>query len=123
MNNYEDFIPIIENTVLRTNKIIVYGYQFLRAFIIEKYNNNITIDRQFIYNIHKTVSNNTQIKFDTNDKYKDIFEFYNNTFINHIDYKFDNSNLSFILQYASIEINTCFQNNIMNHFKDYLNKR
>ena len=122
LNNYEDFIPIIENTVLRTNKIIIYGYQFLRAFIIEKYNNNMKIDRQFIYNILKTVSNNTQIKFDTNDKYKDIFEFYNNIFINHIDYKFDNSNLSFILQYASIEINTCFQNNIMNHFKDYLNR-
>ena len=25
LNNYEDFIPIIENTVLRTNKIIIYG--------------------------------------------------------------------------------------------------
>ena len=41
LNNYEDFIPIIENTVLRTNKIIIYGYQFLRAFIIEKYKNII----------------------------------------------------------------------------------
>ena len=122
LNNYEDFIPIIENTVLRTNKIIIYGYQFLRAFIIEKYNNNFKIDRQFIYNILKTVSSNDKITFDNNDKYKDIFEFYNNTFINHIDYKFDNSNLSFILQYASIEMNTCFQNNIMNHFKDYLNR-
>jgi len=122
LNNYEDFIPIIENTVLRTNKIIIYGYQFLRAFIIEKYNDNIKIDRQFMYNILKTISNNNKIKFDNNDKYKDIFEFYNNTFINHIDYKFDNSNLSFILQYASIEMNTCFQNNIMNHFKDYLNR-
>ena len=122
LNNYEDFIPIIENTVLRTNKIIIYGYQFLRAFIIEKYNDNIKIDRQFIYNILKTVSNNNKIKFDNNDKYRDIFKFYNNVFINHIDYKFDNSNLSFILQYASIEMNTCFQNNIMNHFKDYLNR-
>ena len=122
LNNYEDFIPIIENTVLRTNKIIIYGYQFLRAFIVEKYNDNIKIDRQFIYNILKTVSNNDKIKFDANDKYSDIFEFYNNVFINHIDYKFDNSNLSFILQYASIEMNTCFQNNIMNHFKDYLNR-
>ena len=122
LNNYEDFIPIIENTVLRTNKIIIYGYQFLRAFIIEKYNNNMKIDRQFIYNILKTVSNNNKIKFDNNDKYRDIFKFYNNVFINHIDYKFDNSNLSFILQYASIEMNTCFQNNIMNHFKDYLNR-
>ena len=122
LNNYEDFIPIIENTVLRTNKIIIYGYQFLRAFIIEKYNDNIKIDRQFIYNILKTVSNNDKIKFDNNDKYRDIFEFYNDIFINHIDYKFDNSNLSFILQYASIEMNTCFQNNIMNHFKDYLNR-
>lgn len=122
LNNYEDFIPIIENTVLRTNKIIIYGYQFLRAFIIEKYNNNIKIDRQFIYNILKSVSNNSIIKFDDNDKYKDIFEFYNNKFINHIDCKFNNSNLSFILQYASIEMNTCFQNNIMNHFKDYLNR-
>ena len=122
LNNYDTFIPIIENTVLRTNKIIVYAYQFLRAFIIEKYNNNIQIDRQFMYNILKTVSNNKKINFDNNDKYKNIFEFYNNTFINHIDYKFDNSNLSFILQYASIEMNTCFQNNIMNHFKDYLNR-
>lgn len=30
--------------------------------------------------------------------------------------------MSFILQYASIEMSTCFENNLMNHFKDYLNK-
>jgi len=122
LNNYEDFISAIENTVLRTNKIIVVAYQFLRAFIIEKYDDNIKIDRQFMYNILKTVSNNNKIDFKDNDKYKDIFKFYNDIFINHMNYEFDNSNLSFILQYASIEMNTCFQNNIMNHFKDYLNR-
>ena len=95
LNNNEDFIHIIENTILRTNKIIIYGYQFLRAFIVEKYNDNIKIDRQFIYNILKTVSNNDKIKFDTNDKYSDIFEFYNNIFILKIIFILYNNNINF----------------------------
>lgn len=122
LNNYEEFQPIIQDAVFRVHDMVVLGYQFLRCFILEKYEDHVKIDRQFMYNILKSVTNNGLIKYKENDKYKSIFDYYNQTFRNHININFNNKNLSFIIQYASIEMNTCFENNIMLHFKDYLNK-
>ncbi len=122
LNNYEEFQPIIQDAVFRIHDMVVLGYQFLRCFILEKYEDHIKIDRQFMYNILKSVTNNGLITYKEDDIYKPIFDYYNQTFRNHINIDFNNKNLSFIVQYASIEMNTCFENNIMLHFKDYLNK-
>lgn len=122
LNNYEEFQPIIQNAVFRVHDMVVLGYQFLRCFILEKYEDHMKIDRQFMYNILKSVTNNRLITYKEDDIYKPIFDYYNQTFRNHINIDFNNKNLSFIVQYASIEMNTCFENNIMLHFKDYLNK-
>ncbi len=122
LNNYDEFQPIIQDAVFRVHDMVVLGYQFLRCFILEKYEDYMKIDRQFMYNILKSVTNNGLITYKENDIYKPIFDYYNQTFRNYINIDFNNKNLSFIVQYASIEMNTCFENNIMLHFKDYLNK-
>ncbi len=122
LNNYDEFQPIIQDAVFRVHDMVVLGYQFLRCFILEKYEDHMKIDRQFMYNILKSVTNNGLITYKENDIYKPIFDYYNQTFRNYINIDFNNKNLSFIVQYASIEMNTCFENNIMLHFKDYLNK-
>jgi hypothetical protein len=68
-----------------------------------------------MYNILKSVTNNGLITYKENDIYKPIFDYYNQSFRNYINIDFNNKNLSFIVQYASIEMNTCFENNIMLH--------
>lgn len=113
---------IINDTVITINKIMTYAYQFLRMFVLEKYDGTITLDRQFMYNILKSICVNSMIDYKDTDKYKVIYEYYNK---NYTKFKFDDvnsKNLSFILQYSSIEMNTCLENNIMNHFKDYINR-
>ena len=122
LNNYDEFQPIIQDAVFRIHDMVVLGYQFLRCFILEKYEDHIKIDRQFMYNILKSVTNKGLILYKENDEYKPIFDYYNQTFRNYINVNFNNKNLSFLVQYASIEMNTCFENNLMLHFKDYLNK-
>src|SRR3989338_1167062 len=89
-------------------------------FVLEKYTDNMKIDRQFIYNILKTIGTHEQIKYNNDNKYASIFEYYNS---NLKRFKFDKinfKNISFVLQYASIEIATCFENNLMCHFKYHL---
>lgn len=122
LTNSNKFYDVINNNVIKINQIIIYAYQFLRLLVLDKYDDNMNIDRQFIYNILKTICENNFIKYEETDKYKIIFEYYNE---NYKKFKFDDidsKNTSFILQYSSIEMNTCIENNIMNHFKDYLNK-
>jgi len=122
LRNYNEFYPLIRDVLVRTNQLVIYGNQFLRMFVLEKYTDNMKIDRQFIYNILKTIGTHEQIKYNNDNKYASIFEYYNS---NLKRFKFDKinfKNISFVLQYASIEIATCFENNLMCHFKDHLNK-
>lgn len=124
LNNKDKFGKVINSNVADINKIVRYGWQFFRMLMLENHN-NIThddIDRQFFYNILKSVCESEKIKYKKDDKYSCIFEYHNK---NYEKFKFDkieSKNMSFVLQYASIEMATCFENNLMNHFKDYLNK-
>ena len=118
----QDILDTINVYVAKTHKLITYGYQFFKLLMIEKYDDTMQIDRQFFYNILKCISVNNEINYNKDDKYASIYKYYND---NYKKIKFDtieNKNMSFILQYASIEMATCFENNIMMHFKDYLNK-
>ncbi len=118
----DNFLSKIDEAIIKINQIVIYAYQFLRMFILERYDNTIELDRQFIYNLLKAICSNDIIQYQENDKYSTLFEYYN---ANYKKFKFagiDSKNISYILQYASIEIITCLENNIMNHFKDYLNK-
>ena len=52
LNNYEDFIPIIENTILRTNKIITYvNFAFLDHINCKIYLYNIFFKSHFSINV------------------------------------------------------------------------
>ena len=121
LNYYDDFIPIIQDAIYRVNDITTVGYQFLRAFILERYNDDIKINQKFIKHILKTICKDDK-KSSDDSVYKPIFDYYNDVFRNHVKMNISDKNLSFILEYSSIEMNTCFENNIMLHFKDYLNK-
>ncbi len=118
------FSDIINKNVFTINKIVRYGYQFFRMLMLDGYNNIDTdvICRQFFYNVLKSVCEADKIKYNKDDTYACIFKYHNDNYNKFKFDKIDSKNMSFILQYASIEMSTCFENNLMNHFKDYLNK-
>ena len=50
-------VSYLDNT-LKINKIVTYGYQYLRLFVLDNYDKDIKYDRQFMYNILKSVCKN-----------------------------------------------------------------
>ena len=136
-------IPIIDNYVCIVNKIITRAYELLKIIILEAYDNNkindIKINRKFIDHLlsiiykYEVIKKDDTIKSDINKKKKgkkknnNIIddEFIKNTYNKYFqDLKFEEIKLPLanILKYCSIEITTCLENNITNHFKDYINK-
>ena len=57
--NHNVNLPIINDLVIRTNKIVVNSYQFLKLYIIYLLNNNQNfpiLDKEFICDIFKVVT-------------------------------------------------------------------
>ena len=54
LKNYDIIQPIIESAVLDINKFVIIGYQFIRLYLLDKFNKNLefpTIDKQFILDV------------------------------------------------------------------------
>jgi hypothetical protein len=52
-------LPIIEELVLRTNKIVIHSYQFLKLYLLNLYENNKKfplLDKEFICDIFKVLT-------------------------------------------------------------------
>ncbi len=78
LKKYDIIQPIIESAVLDINKFVIIGYQFIRLYLLDKFNKNLefpTIDKQFILDVLKTIgksdTNRGKQKTDTKIKNKD----------------------------------------------------
>ena len=64
LKRYDLLQPIIEKAVIDMNEIVVLSYQFIRMYLLNKFNNNQelpTINKQFVLDVIKTISSpNTQ---------------------------------------------------------------
>jgi len=52
-------LPIINDLVNRTNKIVIHTYQFIKLYCIHQYENNSpfpTIDKEFICDVFKVLT-------------------------------------------------------------------
>ena len=133
VKNYNKIQSIIENTVKDINQLVILGYQFLRLFLLDKFNNNQnfpTINKQFILDILKTIGINkttrgksTNIDKIKNKSLKDELKiFYNTVFYNLVDTRPNITNRSHILEQTAKEMVTCINNNISLHFVKHLSK-
>ena len=128
-NSYKDknVLQTINDTVIKTNKIIIKSYILLRLYIVKKYENNIDIP--FITEDVIKMSFNAMID-KTNKKGKissgsnlTLLNELKNLYISNISDTFeDSSNLSSILGYYSTTIITSIENNIKNNFINYINR-
>jgi len=131
--NYDKIQPIIENTVKEINQLVILGYQFLKLYLLDKFNNNQEfpkINKSFILDILKTIGFNdtTRGKSTNIDKIKnksskdDLKMFYHNVFYKLVDIRPNITNKSHILEQTSKEMITCINNNISIHFIKHLSK-
>ena len=125
-------LPIIDDLVNRTNKIVIHSYQFLKLFLIHLYDNNQNfpvIDKEYLCDIFKvlTVRNCGSGGYtDKNmpEQLRILTDFYNNVYSktisnNEIIYY---DKLSYILAYEAIDMITNINNNIQEHFIKHLYK-
>jgi hypothetical protein len=123
--------PIIDKAVFDINDIVVLSYQFIRLYLLDKYNNNVdlpTINKQFVLDVMKTVSSaDTKSGQKTNpDNIKnatgkaDIKRFYETDFSHLVSNKPSYTNKTHILATSANEMITCITTNISTHFIDHL---
>ena len=133
LKRYNTLHPIIENAVLDMNEIVIIAYQFMRLFLLDKFNRNQEfpkINKQFVLDIIKTVSytdtkKGKKIKEENirnASEKSDMKQFYNDVFCNLVNKKPCYSNKSFIITQTANEMITCIKTNISTHFVKHLFK-
>jgi len=122
--------PIIEKTVKDINQLVILGYQFLRLYLLDKFNNNKElpiIDKLLILDILKTIGTTETTRGKKKQKKNqdikdDIKNFYDNKFSQLINIKISYSNKTHILEQTAKEMITCIETNTSTHFTKYLFK-
>jgi hypothetical protein len=130
---HKDFQQIINNNVIRVNKITIQVYQFLNLYLIHKYDKKEDfpyIDDKFLKHLIQTITTKKDKRGSTTkDSSKEILTelktFYETEYITKCITKEDipdSTKLNQIIAYECIDILTCIENNIKEHFMDYVNK-
>jgi len=117
----------INDTVVRVNKIVIDAYNFIKLYILYKYeNSNVLpkIDQAFILTVFKTVTFNSDNRGRKTAQNKDLLnelnDFYETNFKQLCTGKQDRKNLSHMMVYLSIDMLTNITNNITLNFPKYI---
>lgn len=137
LKKYDTLHPIIEKAVTDMNEIVILSYQFIRLYLLDKFNNNQelpTINKQFVLDVIKTISSaNTKRGQKTKQENiknapgkSDMKQFYNEEFSKLVSLsetkKPSYSNKTHILAITANEMITCINTNISTHFVKHLFK-
>ena len=133
LKKYDTLHPIIEKAVMDMNEIVILSYQFIRMYLLNKFNHYQEfpkINKQFVLDVIKTISspksNSGQKTKEENIKNikdkADMKRFYNDVFCKLVDKKLCYSNKTFILAQTANEMITCINTNISTHFVKHLFK-
>jgi len=125
-------LPIINDLAIKTNKIVIHSYQFLKLYFLHLYETKQIfpiLDKEYICDIFKVITIrkcNSGGYTDKNmpDQLKTLTTFYKQHYIHTISNNeilyYDK--LPYILAYEAIDMITNINNNIQEHFIDHLNK-
>jgi len=137
LKRYDTLHPIIEKAVMDMNEIVILSYQFIRMYLLNKFNNKQempTINKQFVLDVIKTISSpNTKRGQKTKEENiknatgkSDMKQFYNEEFSKLVSLsetkKPSYSNKTHILAITANEMITCINTNISTHFVKHLFK-
>ena len=133
LKNYDIIYPIIDNLVKDINEIITLGYQFIRLYLLDKFNNNKElpiINKLFILDVLKTISKTTtekgkkinEVNIKNKEGKDDIRLFYKNIFSKLVNKELFYNNKGYILDQMAKEMLRCIETNISTHFLKHLFK-
>ena len=133
LKRYDILQPIIEKAVVDINEIVVLSYQFIRLYLLDKFNNKKelpTINKQFVLDVIKTVSspNSKRGQKTKEENIKnasgkiDMKRFYREEFSQLVSNQPCYSNKTCIIAITANEIITCINTNISTHFVKHLFK-
>ena len=113
----------------RTNELVIHSYQFLRLWILHKYENNLEIPeitKGTIKMVFKTLtisSRGPKPKENNLKLFEEFEKFYNEHYKNlGLEDKINGLHLSQILEYTSTDMLTNIENNIKLNFFKYVNR-
>src|SRR5271170_3915668 len=125
LKHYDLIQPKLENAVLIVNEFASIGYQFLKLYLISKFENEEKlpkITKKLITSIFSCIG---QKKSKVGPKPAigdDVKNFYNETFSKIYIEKPFSTNLTYVLPLLAEEMVRCFETNIKTHFITYLSK-
>jgi hypothetical protein len=128
----KSILSIINGLVMKTNKIVIHSYQFLKLYLLHLYETFQPfpiLDKEFICDIFKVVTIRSSNKGGYSEetmpqKLRSLTSFYRehyqSTIANNETIYYDK--LPYILAYEAIDMITNITNNIQEHFIDHLHK-
>ena len=130
LKNPDINLETINKYVLRINTIVIHALQFMKLYILyyyEKYNKLPDINKNFIVSCLKTVSkkdtNKGRPKTTNETIMKELESFYNQHYHPIAgEKKVPYTYLNTVLDYMTETILTCYENNIKQHFIEYLER-
>ena len=128
-NNTYDNELLLQNNIIKTHKLTILSYQFLRLWILHKYYNNLDlpiITKQLIcitFNILSEKYKDPRLTSTNSLLFDELKDFYNTYFKHFIpNNNNDTTNISQILSYNATEMITNIENNIKMHFFSHINR-
>jgi hypothetical protein len=114
--------PLINHLVFEMNDLVIHTYQFIRFFVLDKYNKNQTlptIDETFILYCIKTLGtrDNRGKKGKDTELLEVLDAFYKTEYQPLLNHEKTNlKNTTFLLPYLATQIHTSLHNNFQEHF-------
>ena len=129
LKHYDINYPKINNSVIMTHKIVIHTLQFMKMYLLDYYNTNNklpVIDTKFINCCMKILCNEKASGRPPSDETKAIKDtlttFYNQHYkqlqLDELTY----THMNTVLDYLSVSIMTLYENNIKNHFVEYIER-
>jgi hypothetical protein len=125
-------INIINEIAIKTNKIVIHAYNFIKLYCLYLYKENKplpTFDKDYISDIFKVITirkcgSGGYTDDNMPEQLKLLTKFYREHYKSTVDVneKLYYDKLSYILAYEAIDMSTNITNNIREHFLDHLNK-
>ena len=130
LKHYEINQPKINNTVIKAHKIVIHTLQFMKLYLLNFYDTHKTlpkIDKEFINCCMKIICKEASTGRPPNKEIKELKNklsiFYNTDYKPLCqDEKLDYTHMNTILDYQTIDILTMYENNIKQHYIEYVER-
>lgn len=130
ITKHDDTIDKINTVVTKANKIVIHALQFIKLYSLQYFNDNKQlpiVNEQFINCVLKTMCNEQPQgrppKQETIILKNKLAKFYDDNFKQlNVNTNLDYLNMNTILDYITTDIKTMFDNNIKQHYVEYIER-